>query len=218
LIVTLACLVVGCGGGDSGGGSTSAEAGQVGCPVGKSVLPLVPAAPKWWQEGPGPTLALACVKDRFHGSAVLVGFASPLGGSCVTVYNLRARLSHGEVCVGEEVGWTDTSCEGAPGCVFGFVHEPGFTQLAGLVDSNVKKLRVLVNGKPLERGVVLAQVKEGSARRMHAGEPFGFFAVFIPGCVLPSDVKIELLDASGSQLGPAREFSGPAGGCHGKDR
>jgi hypothetical protein len=96
------------------------------------------------------------------------------------------------------------------------VHEPGFTQLAGLAGSDVKKLRVLVNGKPLERGVVLAQVKEGSVRLVHATEPFGFFAVFIPGCVVPPQVKVELLGASRSQIGTAREFSGPAGCPHGK--
>lgn len=212
LIVTLACLTVGCGGGGSSS-SPSADAGKAACPVGESVLPLVPEAPEWWKEGPGPTLALACIKDRFHGSAVLVGFASPLSGFCVTVYNLRARLSHGEVCVGEKEGWRD-KCEGAPGCIFGFVHEPGFTQLAGLVDSDVKKLRVLVNGKPLERGVVLAQVKEGSVRRIHAAEPFGFFAVFVPGCVVSRDVKVKLLGASRSQIGTAREFPGPAGCPH----
>src|SRR5690242_9234764 len=96
LMAALVCLALGCGGGGDGGGSTSAAAGQAGCPVGKSVLPLIPEAPQWWKEGPGPTLALACVKDRFHGSAVIVGFASPEEGACVTVYNLRARLSHGE--------------------------------------------------------------------------------------------------------------------------
>lgn len=211
LIATLVCLVVGCGGGGDSGGSTAADSGQAGCPVGKSVLPLVPEAPDWWKEGPGPTLALACHRDQFHGSAVLVGFASPIEGSCVTVYNLRARLSHGEICVLEEGGWTDHACEGAPGCVFGFVHEPGFTQLAGLADSDVKKLRVLVDGKPLKRGVVLAQVEGATVRLIHAVEPFDFFAVFVPGCVVPREVKVGLLDASGSRIGTAGEFSGPAG-------
>jgi hypothetical protein len=212
LAAMLVCLVVGCGG---GGGSSSADAGQAGCPKGKSVLPLVPEAPAWWKEGRGPTLALACVKDRFHGNAVIVGFASPDEGACVTVYNLRARLSHGEICVFEDQGgWTDFFCEEGPGCVVGFVHEPGFTQLAGPVEPEVHEIRVLVGGKPLRQGVALARVQGPIVRRMHAVEPFGFFVVFVPGCVLPRNVKVELLDANESQVGTAREFSGPVGGCH----
>jgi len=212
LMATLVCFAIGCGGSGSGDSSTSADAGQASCPVGKSVLPLVPEAPAWWKEGPGPTLALACAKDRFHGNAVIVGFASPDEGACVTVYNLRARVSHGEICVFEDQGgWTDFYCEGGPGCVVGFVHEPGFTQLAGPVEPDVKKIRVLVDNKPLKRGVALAQVESATVRRIHAVEPFGFFVAFVPGCVVPRDVKVELLDASGSQIGTAREFQGPAG-------
>jgi hypothetical protein len=45
-------------------------------------------------------------------------------------------------------------------------------------------------------------------------EPFGYFVVFIPGCVLPREVKVELLDESGSKIGTAREFSGPVSDCH----
>ncbi|MGN6816868.1 MAG: hypothetical protein ACTHK3_12425 [Solirubrobacterales bacterium] len=214
LMAALVCLVVGCGGGgDSGANSASAATGQAGCPVGKSVLKLVPKAPQWWKEGPGPTLALACVKDRFHGSAVIVGFASPFEGSCVTVYNLRAGLSHGEICTSEEGEWTDFFCKGGPGCVQGFVHEPGFTQLAGPVESKVKKIKVVVGGKPLKQGVALAQIENPAVRQIHAGEPFGFFVAFVPGCVVPHEVKVQLLDATGSQIGTAREFSGPAGGC-----
>jgi len=181
--------------------------------VGQSVLSLIPEAPQWWKEGPGPTLALDCVKDRFHGSAVIVAFASPEGGSCVTVYNLRARLSHGEVCASEQGEWIEFFCKGRPGCVQGFVHEPGFTQLAGLVESKVKRIKVVVAGKSLKHGVALAQVEGVTAHQIHTDEPFGFFVVFVPGCVVPHQVKVELLDASGSRIGTAREFAGPAGGC-----
>ncbi|MGN6275243.1 MAG: hypothetical protein ACTHNP_04835 [Solirubrobacterales bacterium] len=59
----------------------------------------------------------------------------------------------------------------------------------------------------------MAHVREKTARLVGAEEPFGFFLVFVRGCLRPSQVKIKLLSANGSLFGKARGWSGPVTGC-----
>lgn len=210
-LATLVCLAVGCGGGGDGGGSSSADAAQASCRVGKSALPLIPEVPPWWTEGPGPTLALACLHDPVVGKAAIVGYSSlaGTGAHCVNAYDLTGRWSAGEQCAGPGVRW-NASCKGAQGCVTQLVHEGGSTSLAGVLTAKVKKIAILVRGKPLKRGVMVAHVHGRTSRLTGAEEPFGYFAAFVNECLLPREVKVELLGPAGSRLGTAPGYTGTA--------
>lgn len=210
--ILLLGLLAGCG--QSEQTSTTASK-ETGCHAGESILPLVPGAPDWWKEGAGPTLALVCLDDRVAGEAAIVGYSSPGvgGGRCVTAYSLSLRQSHGEQCAAPGVpgNW---SCDGAQGCVIGFFHEGGLTELDGALSAKVKGIRVLANGQPLREGVAVAHVRGKTVRLIGAEEPFGFFLVFIDGCLHPKQVKIELLGADESPLGRARGWSAPVINCN----
>jgi hypothetical protein len=210
--ILLLGLLAGCG--QSEQISTTASK-ETGCHAGGSILPLVPEAPDWWKEGPGPTLALACLDDRVAGEAAIVGYSSPgsSGGRCVTAYSVSLHQSHGEQCAapGAPGNW---SCDGAQGCVIGFFHEGGLTELDGELSARVKGIRVLAKGQPLREGIAVAHVRGKTVRLIGAEEPFGFFLVFIDGCLHPKQVKIELLGADGSPFGKARGWSGPVINCN----
>ena len=203
----LLCLLAGCGGSSSTSGGS---ADSTSCRVGQSALPLVQDVSAWWTEGPGPTLALACLHDRATGDAMIVGYSSPepRGGHCMNAYNLRLGWSVGEKCAAPGVPW-NYWCHGAQGCVWGFVYYHGVTALSGMLTARVKNVRVLVRGRPLKRGIAIAHVHGKAIHLTGAEEPFGYFAAFIPRCVLPRDVKVELLDAAGSQLGDPVKSSLP---------
>jgi hypothetical protein len=212
--ILLAALCLGCGsggsagsttgGGDQGTGTTAEPASPASCEVGASALPLIPDAPPLWREGPGPTVALACLHDRIA-AATIVGFAIPGRGACVSPYDLDARESFGELCEERGTGWV-SQCEGSHGCLHFFVTQRGITSLAGPLDAKVKRIEVLVDGKPLPDGTMLARVRGKLERAIGSSEPFGYFAVFVRGCVVPSEVKIELSGADGSSLGNARPW------------
>lgn len=216
--LAVACvLVAGCGGGGSTGStSTAGEAphsappSPTACEVGKSALSFVSEPAAVWTDGPGPTLTLACLKDSSFGAAAVVGFAAPPEGlACVAAYDFRAQEATAELC--EQATWT-VQCEGH-GCVQFFYQEAGFTQLGGQLEAKVKKIKVLVDGKPLAKGVVVAHVEGKLARSIHSKEPFAYFIADVPGCVVPHQVKIELLGAGGANLGEADEWDVPVPPC-----
>ena len=215
LLGALLLSLGGCGNGEST--TTAASSKEGGCRVGESALPLLPKAPAWWTEGPGPTLALACLNDPDIGKAMIVGYSSPesTGGHCVTAYNLTFGWSPGEKCAAPGVEW-NWWCKGArgkkaQGCVWGFTHNGRFTGLAGMLTAKVKAVRVLVKGKTLKRGVMVAHVHGRTSRLTGAEEPFGYFAAFIGRCVTPREVKVEMLGPGGSRIGNALGYTGPAG-------
>jgi hypothetical protein len=227
LLATLVvCFLAGCG---SGSDSPSASTAQTSspehsgkarreaakqpatCKVGQSILGFVPEAPAWWKEGTGPTLALACLHDRII-NAVILGYASPEGenrGVCVTAYGGAPSQAPPENCAAPGVPWT-WSCDGAQGCVHGFIHYGDKTALSGPLTQRVGGVRVLVRGKPLREGVTVARVQGETLQLIDAEEPFGFFLAYIPGCVPPGEVKVELLDETGSRIGLARGWDAPA--------
>jgi hypothetical protein len=218
LAMLLVCLLAGCGG---GGDASTAGPGHPGkarreaakqpatCKVGESILGFVPEAPAWWKEGTGPTLALACIHDRVA-TAVMLGYASPIrenAGVCVTGYREAFNEAPTEHCSIPEMAWT-WSCHGLPGCVGDMMYHGGMTGLDGPLSQKVAAVRVLVRGKPLREGVAVAHVQGETLQLIDAEEPFGFFLAFVPGCVLPREVKVELLDDAGSRIGTARANSG----------
>lgn len=207
-------LFAGCGGGGGGESTASttstkpvADAGA--CKVGESALPFLAEVPGAWEAGSGP-IALACSRARSFGPAALVGAPVPGVESCVAVYDSRIGEPRGELC--EEGNWTD-NCEGTLGCVSYFLQEAGFTQFGGSVDEKVKEVRVLVDGKPLGRGVMVARVEGKSARSIGAEESFVFFSAFVRGCASPREVKVELLGAGGAHLGTAQGWDVPVEPC-----
>lgn len=223
--ILASCFLIGCGGG-SGSPSTHAsqapsseQPGQARreaakqpttCKVGQSILGFVPEAPTWWKEGKGPTLALACLHDRVA-KAVIVGYASPEGenaGYCATSYRGGPNQAPTENCGAPSVPW-NWSCQGAQGCVRSFIHQGGMTGLDGPLTQKATGVRILVRGKPLREGVAVARVRGETLKLIDADEPFGFFLAFIPGCVPPDQVKVELLDATGSRIGSAPGWDSP---------
>jgi len=215
----VAALLAGCGGGGGGEtGSTSiasqatrpASPGPATCGVGKSALSFVSEPASSWTDGPGPTLTLACLKDRSFGGSAIVGFALQGGGSCVASYDFRPREAGGELC--EQSPWT-VQCEGR-GCVQFFFREGGMTEFGGPVEARVKKIRVLLNGKPLsKKSMMVARVEGKFARAIRTREPFAYFVVHLHGCVDPHAVKIELFGADGADLGEADEWDVPVPSC-----
>jgi hypothetical protein len=210
LLAALLVPLAGCGSSESTPAATSKE---TGCHVGASALPLIPKAPAWWTEGRGPTLALACLHDPVVGDAMIVGYSSPEsgGGHCVTAYNLSKKWSPGEKCAAAGVPRWNYWCKKAQGCVWGFAHNGDITGLAGMLEGTVKKVKVLVRGKPLKHGVMVARVSGNTMRSIGGEVPFGFFAVYIHGCVQPQEVKVELFGPAGAPLGTAPGYTGPAG-------
>lgn len=211
-------LLVGCGSGggsDTGSASTATQATHsaprpAACKVGKSALSFVSEPASVWTDGPGPTVALGCLRDSAYGGAAIIGFAAPPEGlACVAAYDFRSQEASAELC--EQATWT-IQCEGH-GCLQFFYQEKGFTQLGGQLEAKVKKIKVLVDGKPLDKGVLVAHVEGRLARSIHSKEPFAYFVVDVPGCVVPHEVKIELEGAGGSSLGQADEWDVPVPKC-----
>ncbi|HET7455188.1 MAG TPA: hypothetical protein VFJ76_06675 [Solirubrobacterales bacterium] len=96
-----------------------------------------------------------------------------------------------------------------------FEHDPHATVLDGPVSAAAGGVRVSVEGKPLRQGVMLARVDGSIGRAIHAEEPFGFFAVYVPRCVEPSDIRIQLLGPGDSKLGVADEWDVSVEHCRG---
>lgn len=216
VLAIVGVLLVGCGGGGSTGSAStagetasSAPPGPAACKVGKSALSFVSDPASLWTDGPGPTLTLACLEDRSFGGAAIIGFALQGGGACVASYDFRAQEAGGELC--EQKPWT-VQCEGH-GCVQFFFQERGITEFGGPVEARAKKVRVLVDGKPRGKQVMVARVEGKLARAIRSKEPFVYFVVHLHGCVDPQEVKIELQGAGGTDLGEADEWDVPVPPC-----
>jgi hypothetical protein len=218
LLATAALLLGGCGSG-SGGDDDSAEPKArssrpprpAACRVGESALPAIPDPPEWWLDKPGGPVALACPGKGASGGAAIVGFGLA-DQACVTAYDFRAREAFDELCEEPKSSWT-IQCEGNLGCTHAFLHEAGLTRIDGPLDERVKRIRVLVAGKPLEQGVVVAQVEEKLGRAIQAAERFAFFAIVIPECVEPRQVRIELFGAGGDRIGTAEGWDAAVDKC-----
>lgn len=203
----MACVVVvlaGCGSGgeatDSGGGSISrAKVGR--CEAGVHL----PGAPAAWSEGSRPATVLGCSTDRVDAGASIVGYPLREGsGSCVSAYSARLREAFDELCEPPGSGWL-SQCEGR-GCVHYFRHERQATVLDGPVDKATVGIRILVGHEVLVEGVMHADIQGKRFRKIGAEEPFDFFAAYIPRCVEPGKVKVELIDEKGHIIGTADKW------------
>lgn len=202
-VALLLAVAGGCGGGSEGTRrSASTRIAPPGpCRAGGSIVPHVPDAPALWKSGPGTPIALSCAEDGVDPGAALVGYAIPGGGACVSAYGARLAEPLGELCEPPGSRWT-IQCEGQ-GCVHYFWHTRKATFLDGPVAADARGVRVLVGGKPLRKGVIFATVRGRLMRAIRAEEPFGFFSVYVPRCLDPDEVKVELVGAGGKRLGVA---------------
>jgi hypothetical protein len=182
------------------------------CRVGGPALAVIPAAPEWWREGKRPPIVLGCA----GGGTALVGFETT-ESACVASYRFKARETFNERCAEPGTSWT-LQCEGRLGCTSAFAHERGLTVLNGPLDSRVERIEVAVDGKRLRAGVTLAAVKGRLMKAIGAREPFGFFFVAIPRCVMPAAVRIELFSAGGARLGTAQPWDVIVDRCPGARR
>jgi hypothetical protein len=199
-----------CGGGVK---SASVAAASGRCEVGQPPLLHRRRIPAWVRaKGLGtPPVALSCFGARFHGRAEVVGFGNVGPSVCLTVDDLRLGEPHGELCTPTDTSPTEEHCDGAPGCITGFVHTGGLTELSGPLEPGVRAVRVSVAGRPARGDVELTRVAGGLGRSIQARVPFGFFVAFLPGCVPSQRVRVTLHGKDGSPLGEARGWSPPLG-------
>jgi hypothetical protein len=149
-------------------------------------------------------VVLACFHTSFSGPSELVGFRNVGPAFCVTVDDLRPGEPHGEICTRSWLGAAEQWCRGRPGCVEGYVHSHGFTQLSGPLDPRVQAVRLTVNGKPADGEIDVAHISGALARNIHATKPFGFFVGFLPRCVPAKGLRVIFIGDDGSRLGTAR--------------
>jgi hypothetical protein len=204
LLAVLGMAVGGCGG-SSGEEVTEAKAHPPApCRFGGKVAPHVPDAPAVWSTGPWPAIALACSPDQVDPEAAIVGYPLQGGGACVSAYSTSLEEVFGELCEPTGTEWTSL-CE-EPGCVHYFHHEADSTVLTGPVPDRVSGVWASVGGNQVTEGVMLTNVR---GKRMHmigAKEPFGFFSVYIPRCVEPSEVQVHMVTGGSKQAGLVDEW------------
>lgn len=210
----LTCLVfalAGCGSG------SDATAGRSGILISRAKVARceagvdVPAAPKAWADGPRAATVLGCSTDRVDAGALIVGYPVPEGGSCVSAYSARLRQAFGELCEPPGSAWL-SQCEG-PGCIHYFRHTRDASVLDGPVEKATVGIRILVGHETLGEGVMHADVQGKRFRKIGAEEPFDFFAAYIPHCVEPDKVKVELIDEKGHIIGTADKWDVAAPPC-----
>ncbi len=199
------CLVLALGGCGSGSDATAgAGAKRVSqdkvarCEAGVHV----PGAPAAWEQGARPATVLGCSTDQVDAGALIVGYPLPEGGgTCVSAYSARLEEAFDELCEPPGSGWL-SQCEGR-GCIHYFRHDRRDSVLDGPVDRATVGIRILVGHEVLFEGVMHADVQGKRLRRIGAEEPFDYFAAYIPRCVEPQKVKVEMIDEKGHIIGTA---------------
>ena len=154
---------------------------------------------------------MSCFGASFHGAAELVGFRNVGPSTCLTVDNLRRQEPHGEICTQSAATPVRQWCRGGRGCITGFVHPPGLTEFSGPVDPRVQGIQVSVKGKPARGDIHLTHVAGPLAHSIDAPKAFGFFVVFLAGCVPSGDVEVSFSGAPGEALGTAKPWHPPLG-------
>jgi hypothetical protein len=204
LLAALSTAIGACGG-SSGEDVTAAKARPPApCRIGGRAAAHVPDAPAAWTSGPRPAIALSCDPDQVDYESAIVGYPMPGGGSCVSTYSAPLEEVLGELCESTGARWT-SQCE-RPGCVHYFQHKADSTVLGGPVPARVSGVWASIHGKQATEGVVLVSVHGKRQRAIGAKEEFGFFSVYIPRCMEPSEVQIHLVTEGSKQIGLADEW------------
>lgn len=160
----------------------------------------------------GSTLVVGCARTKMLG-IVAIGAVKDHKQTCVEVRARRKNEVHAAVCRAPGLSWQEQWCLGAPSCVLGVPHGPGYSEVIGLLPANVAAVRVRAEGHPPEGSVAVAKVAGKLRAKVPTDESFGFFAAVLPGCVPSDQMEVELLDAQGRSIGSPAPWKGPPVGC-----
>jgi hypothetical protein len=98
---------------------------------------------------------------------------------------------------------------------------PARTRTYGVLAGNVARVAVIFHHRGQHRRLVrtptMAHVTGELLTRLHQTEPFGAYAITLPGCVPPKGIRAVAFDARGRRVGTARHFLlGPPHPCNPK--
>jgi len=211
LLVVLGSAIGGCGASSDEDVTAAKARPPAPCRFGGRVAPHVPDAPAVWSSGPRPAIALTCEPDKVDLDSAIVGYPTKRGGSCVSFYSAPREEILGAQCEHDGSRWTHL-CE-RPGCVHYFHHEANSTVLVGPVPGRVSGVWASIHGKQIIEGVMLATVHGKLMHAIGAKEPFGYFSVYIPRCVMPSEVQVHMVTGGSKQIGLVDEWDVEVGPC-----
>lgn len=94
----------------------------------------------------------------------------------------------------------------------GWGFPPAETRTYGLLKADVARVAVIFHHRGQRRRLVrnptMVQVTDsGVLAELHQTEPFGAYALSMPGCVPPKGIRAIAFDAAGRRIGSARKFS-----------
>ncbi|MGN6201601.1 MAG: hypothetical protein ACTHNY_04270 [Solirubrobacterales bacterium] len=211
LLVALGVALGGCGGSSDEDVTAAKARPPAPCRFGGRVAPHVPDAPAVWSNGPRPAIALTCEPDKVDVNSSIVGYPTKGGGSCVAFYSAPLEEVFGAQCEPDGSDWTRL-CE-QPGCVHYFQHGRKSTVLVGLVPARVSGVWASIHGKQVIEGVMLATVHGKLMRAIGAKDPFGYFSVYIPRCLEPSEVQVHMVTGGSKQAGLVDEWDVEVAKC-----
>jgi hypothetical protein len=176
-----------------------------------------PPAWQFWRIPPGvkrlsPTLIIACGR-RFLGLPYEIVAVDTDQGLWVYTDSGPLGFSGGT-----------TVLPGAPfgpvGVLQGWGAPPPRTRLYGTLGGNVARVEVIFHHRSRHERVMrtptVALVSGELMTRLHQTEPFGAFAMTLPGCVPPKGVRAVAFDAEGRRIGSARSLDFTAHPCNPK--
>jgi hypothetical protein len=214
LLLAVACLLAALGASTSG-----ASAAEPGCTVGKP--PTLENGPEVLEKPASPELVIACghgvtgpyeiaaYTDAHHTLCTIFlgeGFG---GGQCGAAFR-ESQLNRDS--------FLTTSMNWAWGAGPG----PSSTSITGWALPDVARIEVRYhhdNAKPIHHAnAILGQVGGQLLTTLGQTEPFGRFAIVLPGCSLPQGIRILAFNPEGTLLGSEQGHKpGFAPPCHGND-
>ncbi len=213
VIAAAAALVLGLV--PSGGAFAAPKGNEARCEVG--------GAPAWhfMRVPPGvkqlsPAITIAC-GSRLAGAFEIVAFDTSEG---LWVYADSGPIGYSEgqpvldPALSELSGVTITAA-------FGWGAPPSRSHLFGVLSANVARVELIFHHRGQHRRLVrtptLARVDDGKLLAdLHQTEPFGAYAITLPGCVPPKGIRVVAFDSQGHRLGTAKPFNGLAHPCNPK--
>jgi hypothetical protein len=195
-------LVVVCFAALAGARATEARSAEPRCSVGGP--PTIEERPSLLQKPSGPQLVIAC-GSSIEGQFEIVAYTGVKHSLCTVYLGSAVR---GAECGGAlyesrlaRDGFLVTSTDWTSG------RGPGrsYTAMRGWVRPDVARVEVRYhrrNGKPLARvDATTAQVNGELLGALDQTAPFGRFAVVLPGCIVPQDLRVLAFDSEGRMIG-----------------